>query len=361
MDLHNQIYSEARHQSLAYKVLTTIPSYFFFLMVFIRKVLYGLKLKKRKHLPGLVISVGNIAVGGTGKTPVTIELCRHFCEKNLKVAILTRGYRSGLSQNEFAVILSGKIVHTNIEKKNIYADEAFLQSQLLKETPIIVGVNRYQAAQKYLKHFNNTRVDVWVLDDGFQHLDIQRHYDILLLDASSPFGSRHMLPRGCLREPVNSLARASAILFTRANNLISNKTIEEVRNFAKSTPIFQVPFGVGQLVCTKTHTLVNAQLLSENNIVIVGIARPNQFLESLKQVGIKWKRVIILKDHEKIDFNKLSKNIETFDHMITTAKDYWRNPKGFDRLPILTYILNLNIHIPQEFYVEIDQSFLKES
>lgn len=147
-------------------------------------------------LPRPVISVGNLTTGGTGKTPMVIELARRLLNQNQKPAVLMRGYMAGQDKVE--------------------SDEAVeLQRELGSAVPVMPNPDRAEGARRVLEQHPD--VTVFLLDDGFQHRQVKRDLDIVLIDATRPFGFDHLLPRGLLREPAENLRRAGAVIVTRCD------------------------------------------------------------------------------------------------------------------------------------------------
>lgn len=191
----------------------------------LRNILYSRGVIKARRLPCRVISVGNIVVGGTGKTPAVIAIAKHLQREGMRVAILLRGYKrrggkkmsrrlmSSLPLREKVTIVSDgeKVCASAIES----GDEAQMMARYLSGVPILVGKCRYLAGQVALERF---KVDVLLLDDGFQHRQLARDVDILTIPATHPFGSpEKLLPAGTLREPPSALKRADLILLTHAD------------------------------------------------------------------------------------------------------------------------------------------------
>src|SRR2546428_3792979 len=175
-----------------------------------RAALYARGLLRQQILPCRVISVGNLTVGGTGKTPVVIALAAALRDRGRKVGVISRGYkrRSGTSILE---ISDGRTLRGHPEDSG---DEPFLIAQHCLGVPVAVGADRPLVGRYLVDRFG---LDSLVVDDGFQHLALRRDMDILILDAGAPFGNGYLLPRGRLREPLSAMDRASSVLVTRAS------------------------------------------------------------------------------------------------------------------------------------------------
>jgi tetraacyldisaccharide 4'-kinase len=168
------------------------------------------RLKSRK-LPCKVISIGNITTGGTGKTPMTLYLTERLHRLGWHPAVVSRGYKGGAEDTGGVVSDGRKLILTSAAA----GDEPYLlASRLLSvAVPVVVGRNRFDAGMMAVKHF---KPDVIILDDAFQHLQLSRDIDLVLLDCRRPFGNMYLLPRGTLREPVSALSRGDIFILTRA-------------------------------------------------------------------------------------------------------------------------------------------------
>ncbi|MFZ0724668.1 MAG: tetraacyldisaccharide 4'-kinase [Desulfobacterales bacterium] len=163
-----------------------------------------------RRLPCQVISIGNITVGGTGKTPLAYYLAERLQQSGRRCAVVSRGYKGG-AEKSGGIVSNGRRM---IMPAAAAGDEPFLLATrlLAAAVPVVVGRNRYAAGMLALKHFNP---EVILLDDGFQHLRLARDIDLVLLDARRPLGNGHLLPRGILREPAAALARGDIFILTR--------------------------------------------------------------------------------------------------------------------------------------------------
>ncbi len=189
---------------------------------------YESGLIKPKRLPCRVISVGNITAGGTGKTPMAIEIARMLTEKGIKTAVLTRGYK-GASEGSVRVVSDGQ---GGILPASEAGDEPALiaRSLLASGVPVVMGSDRYRAGMLAWERFRPQAV---ILDDGFQHLRLHRDLNILLMDSAHPFGNGHVIPMGYLRGPKKGGKGADLIIFTGAGN-VPTGALEEVKSYALS-------------------------------------------------------------------------------------------------------------------------------
>ncbi len=181
-----------------------IIEYLYYAGYFIKK---KNSLKKQRRLSHKVISVGNLTLGGTGKTPLVIALAQGAVKRGFKPCILTRGYKGKVKDPTFVSKGNGAII--NISEAG---DEPVLMAQRLRNIEIIKGKDRYEAG------LLSKKSDLFILDDGFQHWRLHRDVDIVLIDAVRGFGNKRLFPLGPLREPLSALKRGDIIVFTRGDD-----------------------------------------------------------------------------------------------------------------------------------------------
>ncbi len=339
------MYPQSEDADIITRILSKALSLLFAFVVYLRSKAYDLGLLAHHTLPGFVYSVGNIAVGGTGKTPVVISIVKLLQRKGSLPVILTRGYGSGLKKNDWIVLLNGALAGGNTKPSQI-PDEARLQSVECPGIAVIAGANRFAAAKAYLKTFaKGQEPSHWVLDDGFQHRRIRRDIDIVLLDKTNPIGSGWLLPFGFLREPLSSLKRATHVFLT-GNGVKSPdiaRAISDVKSEIQITEIFTKSETIEIDV---TGEIKFSEINRDNIFVIAGIARPERFLQDLKSDGIVPAKKLFLPDHHSIDAKKLSESLDGSSAVITTAKDYWRNPEVFASVKIPVFIKKIEFNLP---------------
>lgn len=281
------------------------------LCVFIRKNLYqaGLKSSYRASVP--VVSVGNITVGGTGKTPMVDFLVRHFLERGVKCAIVSRGYGGSCRQAVGRVADAyGNILMTPQES----GDEPYLLAVRNPGVPVYVARKRMLGIQAG----EQDGAQLLLLDDGFQHLAVHRDADIVLMDAKSPFGNGRLLPAGILREPISELKRADLVVMTRSGK---NK---------RSGLQFGVPLVYSthqpdkEVRCLDGSLVDNKELVDKRCLAFAGIAKPEEFFMSLNSYGFSKIETISLADHQEYSqdvLNRLLKSCHDYDFLLTTEKD----------------------------------------
>ena len=316
--------------------LLFIPlSWLYGAIVSIRNRLYAVGVFKARKLPCRVISVGNIAVGGTGKTPAVIAVAKRLEKQNLHVAILLRGYKRE-SREKVTIVSDGKKVCASLKESG---DEAYMMAKHLSGIPIIVGRQRYQAGRVALERFD---VDVLLLDDGFQHRQLARDVDILTVPARSivglqaaPKNREGLLPVGILREPPTALQRADVILLTHTaptdvlrdakavlqqlapNALILASVHQPVRLYPL---VPKASFGERDLL----HT---AKALEGKRILAVcGIGNPDAFVATLIQYSPENVELLAFPDHHvytEADMADIAAAFQTAraDLIVTTQKD----------------------------------------
>src|SRR5262245_30444982 len=178
-----------------------------------RDLAYRHGLLQVKRLPHPTVCVGNITVGGTGKTPLVIRLAADLMAQGLKPAILLRGYKREKVKSEPVVVRDARHILADV---SVAGDEAVEIAERLPGACVGVGADRYAVGNHILKRHP---VDCFILDDGFQHHRLQRDINIVTLDVTDPWGGGHLLPAGLLREPPDALKRADAVVLTRTGSV----------------------------------------------------------------------------------------------------------------------------------------------
>ena len=214
-------------------------------VVRLRSTLYERGQFVRQKLPCRVVSIGNISVGGTGKTPMAIYVSRLIRDLGYRVCVVSRGYRGG-AEKCGGVVSDGSRLLMPVASAG---DEPYMMAQNLKGIPVLVGKNRFQSGMTAIDQFN---AQVIVLDDGFQHLSLFRDVDLVLMDDAAPLGNGRLLPAGRLREPVTALARGHAIIFTRSGNPQQGepRKPDTLETFIDGRPVFHAAHqpGIRQII-----------------------------------------------------------------------------------------------------------------
>ena len=225
-----------------------------------------------------VVSVGNLTAGGTGKTPVVAFLANHFQQADVKVCLLSRGYKSPKRQS------GGN-------------DEAQVLSRLCPGIPHLQQPDRVAAAAEAVTRFG---AELLILDDGFQHRRLARDLDIVLVDATAPFGHGHLLPRGLLREPVTSLQRADLVLLTRANLVpphIRAGIAVTLHDTAPELPVIDVGFPPTELIDAAGNRYPLDHLAGQPTLAFCGIGNPDAFAAMLTAANLTPANFMAFPDH----------------------------------------------------------------
>lgn len=251
--------------------------------------------RRRTALPIPILSVGNLTVGGTGKTPMTQWLCRQLIVRGRRVGILSRGH--GGTAAGARVVSDGDAIFANAADAG---DEPVLLARSLPGVPVLTGKDRRLSGRAALRQFS---LDVLLLDDGFQYWQLKRDLDVVLLDAIRPFDNGYALPRGLLREPKRHLRRAGVVVITRSNRLASDirqALIAQVALLAPAARVFFASHRATELLPVNDidATAKPVNWLSGRRIVaLCGIAQPRSFLAILSEAGAIAERELIYADH----------------------------------------------------------------
>jgi len=303
----------------------------------LRATCYRHQVFPSRELPCKVISVGNITVGGTGKTPMTIYVAGEIKRAGFNVVIVSRGYKGG-AEKHGGIVSDDRTIFMDAE---LAGDEPYMIACRLKGVPVVVGKNRFAAGMLAISKF---QPDVIVLDDAFQHLKLKRDIDLVLLDHARPFGNSHLLPRGVLREPVSSLTRSAACILTRcrvgADEALMS-SVGRIQMLVPGIPVFTssyVPYWY--VVHRGGHKSFEAapdvfsandceQIKQRKVYCFSGIARNDDFRETVKDLGFKVTGFLEFSDHHPYTEKDLATILRCAentgaDRLITTEKDYAR-------------------------------------
>jgi tetraacyldisaccharide 4'-kinase len=258
-----------------------------------------------RKLPCKVISIGNITTGGTGKTPMTLYLAERLRRLGWRSAVVSRGYKGGAEKSGGIVSDGRKILLTPAAA----GDEPYLlASRLLRAAvPVVVGRKRYDAGMLAVKHF---KPDVIILDDAFQHLQLSRDIDLVLLDGRRPFGNTHLLPRGTLREPLSALSRGDIVILTRAAsgpNRIDCGTLSD--DFLRGRPLYRsvhVPELVGWIEAGRGAAALRTDRIEAGDLqrlagrrvfAFAGIADNSDFKKTVQDLRCDLRGFMGFEDH----------------------------------------------------------------
>ena len=310
-----------------------------------RFVFYRAGLLKRRRLPLWVISVGNLVVGGTGKTPATIAIGRMLTARGIKAAVLSRGYR-GRNQSAVGIVSDGRdILMGPLEA----GDEPYLMARSLPGVPVLVGRDRWASGWQARERFG---VEAVILDDGFQHIALERNIDLLLLDAERPWGNGFLLPAGALREDISHADRATALILTRADR-VSPDTVDGLKKRFPGKPIFLSRHKPSTLTTLDGETSRKPEYLSGRTVVaFCGLARPETFLNTLVGLGAEVGVFIRWPDHYRPKNKDLrliqakAAEIGATD-VVTTAKDAVKFQPGssWEQNSFTTWVMDVELEM----------------
>lgn len=318
---------------------------------------YKLGLLSTATLPVPVISVGNLTTGGTGKTPLVEWICRRIAVDGLRVCVLTRGYGRPNPKTQVVVSDGDRILSNERES----GDEPFLLAEnLLGLTAVISNPNRIAAGRWAIE---NLGTQVFVLDDGFQHLKLSRDLNIAVIDATEPWGGDRLLPNGRLREPKNELARADCAVITRTDQSRTADSIPAViHEFAGAIPIFK-----SRMVNSKLLALDGQPAESPGELMgaFCGIGNGDAFFDQLRRAGFNLVFTHAFPDHYQYKQSDLDSLVTTAKNkgtasLITTAKDAIRLRSL--NLPIPCYVSEIHVEIDNEdAFVELIRKALSRA
>lgn len=319
-----------------------------------RSLFYSLRLLKTKTLPCPVVSVGNLTVGGTGKTPLVMMLARGLMDRGISVAILSRGYK-GTKTSE-PVVSDGKSIFLSPEESG---DEPFLMAQVCKGVPVLIGKDRFANGRVALQRFG---IKGLLLDDGYQHLPLHRDLDILLIDSHIGFGDHHLLPRGILREPLSRLRRAHLFLLTKVDDLEASRPLEKkIHEIHPGAQVFHSHYQPMSLVDPKGEQEELYALKGKKILALSGIANPNDFSSLLRKCEMEIVSEAIFPDHHfymSKDLSSIKEKSKGVDWIVTTEKDMLKlRTLGIDHLPIRSLRIEMKIWEEEEFLKRIISLF----
>ena len=267
------------------------------------------------RLPVPVISVGNITVGGTGKTPVVEYIARYLQAKGKRVAILSRGYAASIRQEN------------NSSGKNICNDEYLLFKENIPDVPHLLNKDRIKGGLEAIKRF---QAECLVLDDGFQHLRLARDLNIVIIDALNPFGHEQIIPRGMLREPLEGLKRADMIMLSHVDQCSRDKITvitNRLREIVRHVPIVETVHKPIFLESAKDKTKLDITCLRGKRVfVFCAIGNPVSFRKSIENLGAELAGFRVFPDHhvytlsELQELNAAAQSVKP-DAIVITQKD----------------------------------------
>jgi len=280
-------------------------------VVSVRNFFYDRQMMPSRRFPVPIISVGNLTLGGTGKSPMVAWLCRFFLEQNVRPGLVSRGYGKAAKGSN---------------------DEFLEMSHRFPAVPHLQNPHRAAAIQELL---HTEQVDLIILDDAFQHRQVERNLDVVLLDATAPFGFGHIFPRGTLREPLHSLRRANVVLLTRSDLvneaernrirqqvLVINPNIIWGETVHVPTSLVSIDSPCGTPVCSEPIETIRGQ----SALAFCGIGNPAAFQKTLERCGVRVEKLIPFPDHYWYTRHDVDELVQTAkelgtDSILCTMKD----------------------------------------
>jgi lipopolysaccharide heptosyltransferase II/tetraacyldisaccharide 4'-kinase len=293
-----------------------------------RRALYARGWLKHRRLPAPVISIGNLTVGGTGKTPMTACLARLFQTRGYKIAILSRGY--GGTARGVTRISDGKQIFA---RPPVVGEEAYWLARTLPGVAVYTAPERYAAG---LAAWREMQPDLFLLDDGFQHFQLHRDLDVVLLDADAPCGNGYLLPRGPLREPLSALAAARVLVLTRYRPEKHRDRLESLQNrFPGKSILTAAIIPTKVLLVPEGRELPRHDLKNRSLLAFAGLARPRVFYDTLRDLGVNLAGCRDFPDHHAFQPRELDLLVDEArslgaSGLITTAKDWARLGEKWD-------------------------------
>lgn len=310
-----------------------------------RRILYACRIFRSEKVPMKIISVGNLSLGGTGKTPFVIALAGIIrSEFRREPCILIRGYGW---------------------------DETAMLKKKLPDTPILVGEDRVKQAHRAIKLYGSS---VGILDDGFQYWELCRDLNIVLLDSARPFGNSHLFPRGTLRETSGALKRADMVVFTKIRP--SGKALatdlggikEDIRKINGRIAFMEAAHRPVHFYDSKARREIPLAAVSGKKVILLsGIGDPSYFEETIRGMGAEIVEHAVFSDHHEynardIDRVRDSCSQRLFDYVITTEKDavkLARKSLYFGKHTLLTLVIQMEITAGKEILIDRLRSVLR--
>jgi len=324
-----------------------------------RLKLYRNRVMRERALGCLVVSIGNLTVGGTGKTPVVEKFARALQSGGRRVAILSRGYKSKKPpllkrivnrlgpKQEFVprIVSDGKSL---LLDSQLAGDEPYMLASNLRDVIVLVDRDRVKSGIYAIEKMG---CDTLLLDDGLQYLRLKHRLDVVLVDSQAPFGNEFLLPRGTLREPPENLRRASFIFVTKCVPGADNSAlIERIRRYNRTAQIVECTHSPRYLENVFTGERQPLSYLKGRYVgALSAIARPESFEDGLRKLGAKIELSRHFADHHRFSEKDIAGFIRRcvnrdLDAILTTEKDCVRFPKLND-LELPVYFLRVEIEI----------------
>lgn len=347
--IHKIHYSQdLKIHHLLFKLLLSIGSIFYGIAINLRNFLYFIRILPKTKLDRIVVSIGNLTTGGTGKTPITAELARMLAKSGKKIAILSRGYGGSLDSKKVNLISDGKKVFYTAKEAG---DEPYWMASNVKNVFVLTCKDRIKAAKWAIKEFD---IDIFILDDGYQYIKLKRDLNILLIDGHKKFGNNMLLPAGPLREPISEIKRADKIIVVNKISY-SQKSIKDCRAYARHLikKYDKEVFGCGTVANGIYNINQNIPIFESQKVyAFTGIAQPEFFFSAIESHKHKLVKKVEFDDHHDYTDEDLANiiteaKISGANIIVTTEKDIVKIKPliGKMKMDIPIYVLKLSIEL----------------
>lgn len=342
------------------------------LLVNIKLAGYKYGIFQKQKLDCFVISLGNVTVGGTGKTPTAQRLARDIRDMGYRVVILNRGYRAKW-HGEVGIVSDGKRLHMDAAEAG---DEAYMLAKHLPEVPVLIGAERAKTGRYAIEHFG---AEVAILDDGYQHWQLERDLDILLVDAVNVFGNGYILPRGTLREPISHISRADICLMTKVDQAAAGSCDYIRETVHRYNPEARIVESIHQPRCfiPLTEWYVNiasqgidiAQMRGKRIMAVSAIGNPASFEQTLSNLGAVIIESLRYPDHHDYAMSEMTDIFQQAENagaeaIVITEKDAVKIPADVARekwsIPIYVICVEVNFQKGSEGLADLLKKRLAE-
>ena len=333
-----------------------LPEFLYYIGLSLKRAFF---LRHQKKLPYRVISLGNITVGGTGKTPAAIALAQEAKKRGFSPVVLTRGYKGSAKGPCF--VTRGEDPLLSVREAG---DEPVLMAEKLSGVPVVKAGNRYEAGMFALQNMDSQLADpkfkpLFILDDGFQHWKLCRDKDILLIDSGDPFGNRALLPLGKLREPLGAIERADIVVLTKCKGPggFQRSNIEgiiaEVKKYNATAPVFLSGHTIIALSLQTGEKTSPGRLKDRKVFGFCALGNPGSFRNTVAATGAMITGFMTFRDHYRFSGEDMVKIKEEAlksgaEWIVTTEKDMIK-VRDLD-LPANIIIIGIEFSIDKGFY-----------
>jgi tetraacyldisaccharide 4'-kinase len=348
------------------RVLLLGLSFIYLRIVTLRLRLFNSHVFRSHQLGCPVVSIGNLSVGGTGKTPVVEKLARDLSERGRKIAILSRGYKSVRRKgpqpaaSPVRVVSEGRAI---LLDSKTAGDEPFMLAKNLHGVAVVVDKDRVGCGRHAVETLG---CDLLILDDGLQYLKLHRRFDIVLIDREAPFGNEYLLPRGTLREPPAHLRRATHILITKCDGSDLTELHQRIRKYNRTAPIIECrhrPVEVVDLATGEISSL--SSLEGMRTASLSAIASPESFEQGLRKLGVSLELTQSFADHHRYSRREIDRFLKRcarrgLSCVLTTEKDAVRMPRLLNQeLPIRYLRIEIEILKGKEHWAKMLEQLLR--